>query len=92
MDNLHLPVGERRLRPSLEDLLESLIVERILDPKPGWKDVLDATRREYRIRQIAVVVRSNPATAVATLKRLGYEVRNPDGGLLSSLRKRSRNR
>ncbi|GIJ19390.1 hypothetical protein Vlu01_00140 [Micromonospora lutea] len=65
----------------------SYFVERIPDPKPGWKDVLDATRREYRIRQIAAVVRSNPATAVATLKRLGYEVRNPDGRLLSSLRK-----
>ncbi|WP_146228190.1 hypothetical protein [Micromonospora sp. S4605] len=90
MKDLHLPVGGRRLRPSLEDLLESLIAERILDPKPGWKAVLDATRRAYRKRQIAAVVRSNQGTAIKTLEQLGYEVRKRDEGLFAGLRRRAR--
>ncbi|WP_143049617.1 hypothetical protein [Asanoa ishikariensis] len=74
MKKLHLPVGGRRLRPSLEDLLESLIAERILSPKVGWQKILGDSRLTYRKNQIAAVVRSNQATAIATLKRLGYEV------------------
>ncbi|MBM0257272.1 hypothetical protein [Micromonospora sp. 4G55] len=90
MKDLHLPVGGRRLRPSLEDLLESLIAERILDAKPGWEAVLEATRRDYRKRQIAAVVRSNQGTAIKTLEQLGYEVRKRDEGLLAGLRRRRR--
>ncbi|NJC73034.1 hypothetical protein HC031_25440 [Planosporangium thailandense] len=77
LHKIHLPVGGRRFRPSLEDLLECLAVEGLVDPKRGWEDVLEKSRREYRLRQVAAVVRRNVGTAVRELERLGYTVNPP---------------
>ncbi|GAA2341306.1 hypothetical protein [Dactylosporangium salmoneum] len=74
LSKLHLPVGGRRFRPALEDLLECLINERIVDPHPGWKQVLDESRQKYRDKQIAAAVRRQPEIAVNELRRLGYGV------------------
>lgn len=90
MKDLHFPVGGRRLRPSLEDLLESLIAERLIDGKPGYKEVLDETRRTYRLKQIGALVRSNQKTAIETLQGLGYVVTKKDAGLLSRVRQRGK--
>ncbi|MBM7078099.1 hypothetical protein [Micromonospora humida] len=78
LQKIHLPVGGRRFRPALEDLLECLIVEGLVRPKPGWQEVLDRTRIDYRRKQIAAVVRRNTGTAQAELERLGYQVVPPD--------------
>lgn len=71
---IHLPVGGRRLRPAIEDLVECLIVEGLVTPKDGWKPVLDRTRDEYRKRQLSAAVRRSPGTAIRELERLGYAV------------------
>jgi hypothetical protein len=78
LGKLHLPVGGRRYRPALEDLLEALVMEKILDPKPGWNRVLEAERAEFRRRQLKAAVRNDPDTAIAALHDAGYEVIPPD--------------
>ncbi|MGC5018033.1 hypothetical protein [Micromonospora sp. DT47] len=77
LSKIHLPVGGRRFRPALEDLLECLIVEGLVKPKASWRETLEKTRRDYRIKQIAAVVRRNTGTAETELKRLGYQVIPP---------------
>ncbi|QOC91134.1 hypothetical protein [Micromonospora craniellae] len=78
LSKIHLPVGGRRFRPSLEDLLECLIDEGLVRPKAGWEQAIGRTRDEYRRKQIAAVVRRNTGTAQAELQRLGYRVVPPD--------------
>jgi hypothetical protein len=50
---IHFPVGGRRFRPSLEDLLECLVDEGLAEPKSGWRDVLNSSRRDYRLNRSA---------------------------------------
>ncbi|MEJ3745144.1 hypothetical protein WEI85_17840 [Actinomycetes bacterium KLBMP 9797] len=69
---MHLPVGGRRLRPAIEDLVECLIVEGLVTPKPDWKAVLDRSRNRYRRTQLSAAVRRSPDTAARELQRLGY--------------------
>jgi hypothetical protein len=71
---IHLPVGGRRLRPAIEDLVECLIVEGLVTPKTGWEPVLDRTRDAYRERQLSAAIRRSPDTAIKELERLGYAV------------------
>ncbi|KUL29196.1 hypothetical protein ADL15_28975 [Actinoplanes awajinensis subsp. mycoplanecinus] len=93
MKDLHLPVGGRRLRPSLEDLLESLIAERLLDPKPGHEKILGDSRREYRVKQISALVRSNQETAASVLRETGWDVaKKSEEGFLAGLRRSRKNR
>lgn len=89
LKDLHLPVGGRRLRPSLEDLLESLVAERLVEGKPGFQKILDGSRREYRRIQIAALVRSNQQTAAAALRAEGWDVtKRSGGGILPGIRRR----
>ncbi|MFU8851129.1 hypothetical protein ACNAW0_09120 [Micromonospora sp. SL1-18] len=78
LSKLHLPVGGKRYRPALEDILESLIAEGILEPKPGWERVLDDSRAEFRRRQLKAAIRRDPDTAMAALQALGYKIVEPD--------------
>lgn len=73
----HLPVGGRRLRPCLEDVIELLITENLVEPHDGWKRVLDEQRKQYRKIQIAAIVRKHHGTAIEELQRHGYVVINP---------------
>lgn len=68
--NLHLPVGGRRFRPSLEDVIEFLIVERIADPQDGWADVINEHRHEWYEIQLKAAIRRNPDLAHAALADL----------------------
>jgi hypothetical protein len=74
---LHLPVGGRRFRPALEDLVECVVDEGLVEPKPGWREVLHESRSAYRQKQIGALVRRNPGIAARELERLGYAVRHP---------------
>lgn len=78
LSKIHLPVGGRRFRPALEDVLECLIIEGLVEAKNGWRQLIESTRTDYRRRQIAAVVRRNTGTALAELERLGYRVVPPD--------------
>gem|GEM_PF-766457 len=77
LNKIHLPVGGRRFRPALEDLLECLIVEDLVAPKNDWETTLNQSRDRYRRKQAAAVVRRDPTCAVEELERLGYQVSPP---------------
>jgi hypothetical protein len=68
--DLHLPVGGRRFRPTLEDLIEFLVVERFVEARPGWRAELAKTRESFRIKQLRAAVRRDPATARQELEEL----------------------
>jgi hypothetical protein len=85
LGKLHLPVGGRRFRPALEDVLECLVDEGMADPKPGWHDVLNESRRTYRLNQVKATVRRHPGTAIRELERLGYAVAHPQDSRSRSL-------
>jgi hypothetical protein len=78
LSKLHLPVGGKRYRPALEDILEALIAEHIVDPKPGWDRALNESRDEFRRRQLRAAIRRDPDTAIAALRDRGYTVYEPD--------------
>lgn len=67
----HLPVGGRRFRVSLEDVIEFLVRERYAEPRPGWEDAIERHRRAWYERQLAAAVRRDPEIARAELKRIG---------------------
>lgn len=72
MEKLHFPVGGRRYRPSLEDVIEFLIDERLIRSHPHAKSVLTASREEFRDRQLRAAVGFQPEVALDELKKLGY--------------------
>lgn len=68
---LHLPLGDRRFRPCLEDLLQFLIVEGGATPRDAqWQAVLDASRAEFHEQQIRALIRRDPALARRVLAEL----------------------
>lgn len=72
LKKLHLPVGGTRFRPTLEDLVEFLIVEELIDDVREGADVAINDRREewYRL-QLRAAVRRDPQTAAEVLAELG---------------------
>lgn len=81
MGELHFPVGGRRFRPALEDVLEFLIDEGLVDPKEGWKDVLETCRAGFRTKQLRAAVRREPDAAVAVLRSMDYKIVEPSSAL-----------
>lgn len=63
VDALHFPVGGRRFRPTLEDILEFLIVERLAEPRRGWEQVLNESRDAFRDKQLRAAIRRKPELA-----------------------------
>lgn len=75
---LHLPVGGKRFRVCLEDVLEFVIEDLGVGGKEGWRDAVEEGRARWHRRQLGAAVRSDQATAVATLEELGYSITPPD--------------
>lgn len=69
-ERLHLPVGGRRFRPTLEDLVDFLITEQIADARQGAQQAIEEGRQRFAKQQLAAAVRNDPDTAVAVLRRL----------------------
>ena len=66
---LHLPVGGRRFRPCLEDIIEFCIVEQLVEPQHDmWEEKLNAHRDRFYRRQLKAAVRQYPATARSVLE------------------------
>jgi hypothetical protein len=78
LGKLHLTVGGRRYRPSIEDVIDMLIAERLLEPKSHAQERLDAGREEFRRRQLRAAIRRDPDAAVLELREAGYQVTEPD--------------
>lgn len=81
--DLHFPLGGRRMRPCVEDVLQFLIEEFAVDTNKRWRDVIEAGRARWRRRQVGATVRDAPATAAGVLEELGYTVRPPKSGHVS---------
>ncbi len=75
--DLHFPVGGRRFRPSLEDLIEFCVLERLVTPRGGWQEALDQSRERYRERQLQAAVRRYQTQAAEVLEREGWKVSKP---------------
>jgi hypothetical protein len=92
LSKLHLPVGGKRFRPALEDVLEFLISEGIVDSKPYAADVLERYRSEFRRLQLKAAIRRDPDTAAAALRTIGYTCDEPasTGLVLPFTRRRRR--
>lgn len=71
LERLHLPVGPRRFRPTVEDLVEFLIVEKLAVGRDGWDLVIKAGRERFRIKQLRAAIRRDPDTAISLLRDEG---------------------
>ncbi|GED89351.1 hypothetical protein TNCT6_64360 [Streptomyces sp. 6-11-2] len=61
LEKLHFPVGGKRFRPSLEDIIEFLVCERLVDAREGWKRVVEEGRDRFHRRQLRAAMRRNTA-------------------------------
>jgi hypothetical protein len=82
LSKLHLTVGGRRYRPSLEDLIEMLIDEGFVDARPGSRELLGASRERFQRRQLRAAIRRDPEAAVLELRDAGYTVTEPDRAVI----------
>ncbi len=69
---LHLPVGGRRFRPCLEDIIEFCVSEELVDYHAGWEDVLSEARSRFHLRQLKAAVRRCPEAAAEALQEAGW--------------------
>ena len=74
---LHYPVGGVRFRPCLEDVIEFLIYEGFVEPRPGWEQVLDEGRQKFHAIQLKAAVRHRPELAAEQLSEMGWTVEPP---------------
>ena len=75
LHEIHFPVGGRRFRPTVEELLGFLDREQLFtDWHPGWRAVLDESLEAWNKRQAQATVRNNPEVAIEQLERMGYQV------------------
>lgn len=70
--DLHFPVGGRRFRPTLEDVVEFLIAEGIVDCRPGALEVVQQHREMWEDRQLRAAVRRHPEIAMRQLREDGH--------------------
>jgi hypothetical protein len=68
--DLHFPVGGRRYRPALEDIIEFLIAEKLAAPRPGWESVLNTSRGDFRRLQLLAAIRRDLPTATQAVREL----------------------
>jgi hypothetical protein len=71
LGRLHFPVGGRRFRPTVEDVIEFLIVEGLAEPREGWRTALDARRRDWERIQLRAAMRSDPESSAELLGEFG---------------------
>jgi hypothetical protein len=79
LEKLHFPVGGRRYRPALEDVVEFLITEGFVQSREGWRDVIGYHRTRFHRRQLRAAIRQDPETASGALAKLGFTVQPPAG-------------
>ncbi|MGW3196284.1 hypothetical protein ACWDBD_17195 [Streptomyces sp. NPDC001118] len=68
---LHFPVGGKRFRPCLEDVIEFLIVERLVEARDGYEKVLEAGREGFRRNQLLAAMRRDPGAVEVFVERNG---------------------
>ncbi|MGW0823565.1 hypothetical protein [Streptomyces sp. NPDC002845] len=63
LSSLHFPVGGKRFRPCLEDVIEFLVIERLVQAREDYEKVLEASREKFRMNQLRAAIRRNPEVA-----------------------------
>lgn len=71
--DFHWPVGGKRFRPSLEDLVEFLIVEDLADKHDGWQEAIEEHRERWHEIQLKAAVRRSPEVARTALREIRDE-------------------
>lgn len=75
LSEIHFPVGGRRFRPTVEELLKFLDREKLfVDWRPGWGELVEESVRKWEMNQARATVRQYPEAAIAQLRAMGYEV------------------
>jgi hypothetical protein len=69
LGRLHFPVGGKRFRPCLEDVIEMLIVEGLVSGRDGWSDAVEEHRSRFHRIQLMAAVRRDPEAAREELAR-----------------------
>lgn len=72
LTKLHLPVGGRRFRPTLEDLLEFLIVEELVESRGTALNKIEESREKFREKQLRAAIRRFPEIARHQLELDGH--------------------
>lgn len=75
--DLHLPVGGKRFRPTLEDLIDFMVTEEMVIPRPQWRSVVELHRAEWESTQAKAAVRRCQDDAARALREAGWIVRPP---------------
>lgn len=63
LGGLHFPVGGRRFRPSLEEIVEFLVIEGLAESRRGWEAAVEEHRAWYHRVQLKAAVRRDPEAA-----------------------------
>lgn len=71
LHRFHLPVGGRRFRPSVEDVVEFLVLEGLVEGRSGWREVVDRERTEFRKIQLLAAMRQYPELVREACAELG---------------------
>ena len=70
---LHLPVGGRRMRPTLEDVIDFAVRDLGVEAKSGWQERIESGRKRWRRLQVKAalrdVIRDDPAGAPDELRQ-----------------------
>ena len=78
LSEIHFPVGGRRFRPTVEELLRFLDREGLFTNwLTGWESLVDASLAEWERNQARATVRQHPQAAVEQLHELGYQITPP---------------
>lgn len=78
--DLHLPVGGKRFRPTLEDLIDFMVTEEMVVPRPQWRKAVEEHRSSWTRIQVKAAVRRNQDDAAAALREAGWTVGDPPQG------------
>lgn len=78
LQSLHLPVGGKRFRPSLEDVVEFLIEDFGVEPLAGWTDYVEAGRDQWYGYQLGASIRRDQERAAEIMRDLGWTVERSD--------------
>lgn len=73
-DVLHIPVGGKRFRPTIEDVIELLIRQCGVSHPDNALEIIQKSRDEWIRTQTRAAVTDNPEAAVEALKAIGYSV------------------
>lgn len=66
-DGFHWPAGGRRFRPTLEDIVEFLIVEGLVQYHPRWHQAVEEHRARWEETQLRAAIRRNREIAIDAL-------------------------